>query len=59
MADGTFCDYSAQMDSVLMQHIAGYGGRGQQLNLGKYTFLPFRPDRLSPNLCPRYVIPII
>lgn len=36
MADGTFCEYSGQMDNALMSHMSGYGGRGSSENLGKY-----------------------
>ncbi|XP_045208050.2 hepatic leukemia factor-like [Mercenaria mercenaria] len=34
MADGTFCEYTGQMDNALMSQMSGYGGRGSSENLG-------------------------
>jgi hypothetical protein len=36
MADGTFCEYTGQMDNALMSQMSGYGTRGTSENLGKY-----------------------
>ena len=38
MADGTFCEYTGQMDNALMSQMPGYGTRGTSENLGKYLF---------------------
>ncbi|XP_060591508.1 hepatic leukemia factor-like isoform X2 [Ruditapes philippinarum] len=34
MADGTFCEYTGQMDNALMSQMSGYGTRGTSENLG-------------------------
>ncbi|XP_052258960.1 hepatic leukemia factor-like isoform X2 [Dreissena polymorpha] len=34
MSDGTFCDFPGQLDSAMLQQMAGYSGRGLADNLG-------------------------
>lgn len=56
MSDGTFCDYSGQMDSAVLQQIAGFGGRLNAQTLGKYCFLPCAHYNLCPSNVAIYTV---
>ena len=36
MADGTYCNYSGEMDTNVLSQISGYGSRTGTETLGKY-----------------------